>query len=164
MTDGSTYETPEDVWLLNLGYISDHSEQNLMLYGYVSNPGVLNVELMIDVEQKHVRYAIVLNQRSHFRYKAQGWLESKSGLLAKLALLCFLRMFGSYDPAARIAQCIRDYAGAAWSTSTEVLSVSEYKQIVDSSGTTGWVFKDRLDKGAGAPGQDRPSTPAAPSR
>lgn len=113
-----------------------------MLYGYLSAPGVANVELMIDVAKKHVKYAIVLDAASFKRYKLQRWLEGKSGLLSKLALFCFLRRLGSFDPAARISRCVKDYAGSTWTTSTEVMSVKQYLKIVGDSGTQGWVFKE----------------------
>jgi len=146
------FERSEDSWLLNLGFVSEHSEQNMLLYGYISSPGISHVELMFDANKRCIKYAIVLDQKAYRRYKLQSWLERKSGLLAKLALLSFLRMFGSYDPAARITRCIRDYAGPSWSTSTEVLSVERYSEVVSACGTEGWVFQDGPSQGAGTPG------------
>jgi hypothetical protein len=139
-------EKPDEVWLLNLGYVSEHSEQNLMLYGYLSTPGVLNVEMLIDVEKKLIRYAVVLSNRSHFWYRLQKLLEGGGGLYRKLALLLFLRRFGSYDPAARILRCIRDYAGPQWTTETEVLAVKQYLAATQESQGRGWFFKEGLEE------------------
>ncbi len=164
MKEETPFERPNEVWLLNLGYVSEHSEQNLLLYGYLSAPGVANVELMVDVVKNHVKYAIVLDARSYKWYKLQRWLEGKSGLLSKLVLLCFLRRLGSYDPAARIARCVKDYAGSSWTTSAEVMSVKQYLNIVGKSGTQGWVFKDGIGEGAGTPGQNRTTAVTTPSR
>ena len=59
------YQSP-DMWLLNLGYVSEHSEQNLILYGYISTRGVVNVELTIDVENYKIKYKVVLGNRCRF--------------------------------------------------------------------------------------------------
>jgi hypothetical protein len=161
MSDG--FERPEEVWLLNLGYVSAHSEQNLMLYGYLAAPGVRHVEMMIDVRDKEMKYAVVLETSSYRRYKLERWLESKSGLLGKLGLLCFLRVSGSYDPGARIARCVKDYAGPQWKTSTEVLSVSQYQARVSKGRAQGWFFKDGIDESPGTPGQSGQATSSSPS-
>jgi len=153
-----------EVWLLNLGYVTEHSEQNLILYGYLSAPDVSNVELMIDVDKKIVRYAVVLGKKGHFRYQLQRWLEGKSGLLGKLALLLFLRRLGSYDPAERIKWCIRDYAGPSWTTSTEVLSVKEYVKRTSESGAEGWVFQVGDSEGGRTPQLRGTTTPPSPSK
>lgn len=145
-------QLPDDVWLMNLGYVTEHSEQNLLLYGYLSAPDVTNVELMIDVETKKVYYAIILGKKGHFRYRLQTWLEGKTGVLAKLALLLFLRRLGSYDPADRIKICLRDYAGPSWTTITEVLSVKQYEERISSGGAQGWVFQTGISQGSGTPG------------
>lgn len=151
MTDLKSIPRTDEVWLLNLGLTTDHSEQNLILYGYISAPGVTNVELMIDVEKKHIKYAVVLDKKAHRRYRLQRYLESNGGLFKKLALFFFLKRVGPYDPATRIDRCVKDYAGSAWSTSTEVLSVEEYFKIVGDSRGKGWFFKDGIDQGAGTP-------------
>jgi hypothetical protein len=143
MTDSiDSFAHPDDVWLMNMGYVSENSEQNLILYGHLATPGVTNVELMINAEKRLICYAIALNPASYRRYKLQRFLEQKSGLFSKLALLFFLRINGSYDPAARIVRCIRDYAGPSWSTTTEVLNVKQYLKIINSGGSQGWVFKE----------------------
>lgn len=126
------YQSP-DMWLLNLGYVSEHSEQNLILYGYISTRGVANVELIIDVDSYIIKYKIVLGGRCHFMYTTQKKLEVGKSLLSKLMLLCFLKVFGTYDPSARIARCVRDYAGKSWKTSVEVMSVSEYNKASEAA-------------------------------
>ena len=126
------YQSP-DMWLLNLGYVSEHSEQNLILYGYISTRGVVNVELTIDVENYKIKYKVVLGNRCRFMYTTQKKLEGGTSLLSKLMLLCFLKVFGTYDPSARIARCVRDYAGKSWKTSVEVFSVSEYNKASEAA-------------------------------
>lgn len=148
------YQSP-DMWLLNLGYVSEHSEQNLILYGYISTRGVVNVELAVDSDKYVIKYAVVLCSRSYFVYMIQKRLESKNGLLSKLMLLCFLKFFGTRDPSARIARCVRDYAGNSWKTSVEVLSAREYNEASAKAAASaaadtstddrakGWLFANR---------------------
>lgn len=131
-----------DTWLLNVGYISENSEQNLILYGYISSRGVANVELMINTSEWLIKYAVVLNSSSYRRFRFQKWLESKTGLFFKLVLFSFLKMFGSYNPSARIAKCVRDYAGNRWKTQVEVMNVKQYNKAINDSGTKGWFFQN----------------------
>ena len=140
------YQSP-DMWLLNLGYVSENSEQNLLLYGYISTRGVVNVELLLDVENWLIKYAVVLGGRSYFMYNTQKKLECKSGLWSKLKLLCFLKFFGSNDPVQRIRKCVKDYAGSSWKTQIEVMSVKQYNKIAESgNGTKSWFFETRVNK------------------
>lgn len=135
-----------DTWLLNVGYVSENSEQNLLLYGYLSAPGVVQVELLINSENYLIKYAVVLSTKSMRLVKLQKRLESSTSIFGKLLLTAFLKVFGSYNPAARISRCIKDYAGAQWQTATEVLDVKQYNKICDETGSKGWFFKDRADK------------------
>ena len=148
MKEDVLFSSP-DTWLLNLGYVSENSEQNLILYGYLSSRGVVNVELLIDVEQWLIKYAVVLNRRSWCLFRLQRWLDTKTQLRWKLALFCFLKVFGSYNPNARISRCVRDYAGKQWKTQVEVIDVKRYNEAAAASGGTEsrfFTFRDVEDK------------------
>lgn len=136
-----------DTWLFNVGYISENAEQNLILYGYLSAKGVINVELMIDVDNWLIRYMVVFGTREHSKYKIQKYLESKTSLFYKLVLFCFLKVFGNYDPCGRIARCVKDYAGKKWKTQVEVMSVRQYNKATNDGGSQSWFFKGRVDEG-----------------
>ena len=131
----------DSVWLLNLGYISDNTEQDLIFFAYMSTPGVVTAELVIDVALKSIKYAIILNKRSYFRFSVEKWLEKRSGLWAKLALLCFLRVFGTYDPTNQVDRSVKEYAGKDWKTSVEVVDVSKYQKLNENR-TENWFFKE----------------------
>lgn len=161
-TRHTPYELPDDVWLLNLGYVSEHAEQNLMLYGYIACPGIVNVELMVDVAHTRMLYATVLDRKAHFLYQIQQTLARKPSILRKLVLLAFLKFFGSYDPAVRIARCVRDYAGPTWKTQVEVISAKRYLKVVSSDRAKGWFFKDGIDEDTGVRELGGAQAPAAP--
>lgn len=136
-----------DTWLLNLGYVSENSEQNLLLYGYISSRGVINVELMMDPANWLIKYAVVLDVRSYRRFKLQRWLEKKTGLFFKIMLYFFLKVFGNYNPAVRISRCVKDYAGKQWKTQVEITNVKQYNEITANRGAEGWFFEGRTSEG-----------------
>lgn len=136
------YSSPDN-FLINLGYISEVSEQNLILFGHIAMNGVVQVELQANVEKNQIKYALVIDGKNYKKWRLQKWLESKSGLFAKIGLLCFLRVFGAYNPVFRIAKNVKEYAGPLWRTHVEVLSVEQYNKIIAESGSEGWLFKER---------------------
>lgn len=160
-THTTPFERPDDIWLLNLGYVSEHAEQNLMLYGYIACPGVVNVELMLDVDHLQVQYAVVLDSKALRLYNLQRWLMTFGGVWGKLILLLFLKWFGSYDPARRIAKCIKDYAGPTWKVQVEVIGAKRYLEAANEGRAKGWLFKAGIDESPGAPGPS--GTPASTS-
>lgn len=146
MSDNSHLFAAPDTWLLNVGYVSENSEQNLLLYGYLSAPGVLQVELLIDAENYLIKYAVVLGGKSLILFRLQKRLESITAIYGKLLLACFLKFFGSYNPAARISRCVKDYAGERWRTATEVIDVKQYNKVSEQDRAKGWFFKDRINE------------------
>jgi hypothetical protein len=151
MNENDFRAASDDVWLMNLGYITEHSEQNLMLYGHLAAPGVQHVELMLDSKKLEIHYAIFLNAKSYRWYKLQRYLSSKDGLLSKLMLFLVLRSVGSYDPESRLKRCVTDYAGPVWRVFTEVINVKQYLKITSGGRAEGWVFKDRPRENSGIP-------------
>ncbi len=147
MSDKSQLWAAPDTWLLNVGYVSENSEQNLLLYGYLSAPGVLQAELLIDAENYLIKYVVVLGGKSLTLFKLQKRLESMTTIYGKLFLACFLRFFGSYNPQARINRCVKDYAGERWKTTTEVIDVKQYNKNAEQDRAKGWFLKDRADEG-----------------
>jgi hypothetical protein len=101
---------------------------------------------MVDAANWLIKYAVVLGMNNYRFFRFQRWLESRTGLFFKLVLFCFLRLFGSYNPNARIARCVRDYAGKQWKTQVEVMNVKQYNKAVSDSGTKGWFFENRLNE------------------
>jgi hypothetical protein len=161
MTDNTQqdFQKPDDVWLLNLGYVSEHAEQNLLLYGYISCPGVANVELMLDVDLLEMRYAIVLSKKTAKLVKMQQSLQEKQGLWGKLMLFLFLKWFGSYNPAQRVIRCVRDYAGPTWKVNVEVVDAKQYLEVInaaDGSGAKGWFFKNGINTSERISNERRP--------
>lgn len=135
------YTSPES-WLLSMGYMSDNTQQNLVLYGYLAVPGVQAVECAVDSPSGTVRYVVALEQSSWRWYKLQTWFASKTNILFKLALLLLLRRKGTYEPHARISRCVKDYLGQEWSAAVEVISVREYNKLVSGPRKQGWFLQE----------------------
>lgn len=162
-TRNTPFDTPDDVWLLNLGVVSEHAEQNLLLYGYIACPGILNVELLVDVDKLNIKYAVVLDRKANFLHRLQLRLASKRTLIRKIMFLLFLKWFGSYDPAVRIARCVRDYAGPTWKTQVEVVSAKRYLKATSGDRAKGWFFEEGLGEDPGVR-EPRGVKTAAPAR
>ena len=129
-----------DAWLLHLGHLTEVSEQNLILYGYIACPGVMSVECAINAPSYQARYLVILNKRAMLWYKVQRWLNSKRKIWASLMLLLLLKLVGPFNPEIRINRCVKDYAGERWNTYVEVVSARQYANGAVGDRAKGWFL------------------------
>jgi hypothetical protein len=137
------HTTSPDSWLLSIGIISEQAEQNLMLYAYLSTPGVLFAEFVVDIEKRNIQYVLVLSRKSRMLLAIQEFLFARRNLLSKLILAFILKLFGSYNPKVRIVRCLRDYIGSDWTVQVEVVNVKQYNKVTNNNHAKSWFFKER---------------------
>jgi hypothetical protein len=101
-----------DRWLLNTGVITSSVENNLVLYGYLSSPDVLDVHIELNVEAKTIHYTLSMAKNDVKKYqkflKRHNKYKDSKSLWGKYQQLRLLK-YRLLDVEANIQHFIKDY-------------------------------------------------------
>lgn len=116
-----------DRWLMNNGLFSDSAKNNLYVYGFLVNKGVVGVEVSIDASTKTVSYLLYLQEKVVDAISKSHTLKERGSLWSLFLLRRLLKKHGNLNLKPLLEGFVKDYCGPQWNVTMEIRKESEFK-------------------------------------
>jgi len=120
-------------WLFNVGLCTEFMKNNLIIYGYLSDKNIANVEASIDFENKIINYKLYFKKKGYKALKQIREIGNDSGLWSLFIKKRLLKKYGSFAFKGILHKFVKDLCGDQWKLSITDHDESEYKEEINGT-------------------------------
>ena len=113
-------------WLMSNGILTDLHKDNLFVYGAILHPGIVSVELDVDVENKHLSYRLYITKALARVLAKYNKYNSSRSIWSLFWLRRLLKKEGNLELYTMLKKFIVSYCGSDWGVKMVILDESQY--------------------------------------
>jgi len=112
-------------WLMNNGLISDSAKNNIYVYAYLVNKGIVAAEVDIDVESKTIKYNLYVKSNLFKAYN--NYYNRTDSWFSLIKSAYYVRKHGNLNFKSLLNKFVKDYMGPSWKATLSVKESNLYK-------------------------------------